>query len=381
MKNHCAVIDDVSIVSLTVCFFHPFEKGHFMKQLLVCLVVLSLCAPLYAQGTEVQTHEGQRVANVPLTANDSVVNMDTMPALPWKVELLHQGPEGWYNAYNRVIHVMYHLKAYNSLFNQEFQDMLAYYPAAQELFNNTAIIVGDKRYFQSFNDGVATTTQISGSDYTTLLGSTSVSTYSTHHDYGRISSGSGWYGPYDTMKVTIGGSCYELRESWHYSPIVLDMDGDNKLEASKGNYRPHPYTGTKLIPFDLNGDNFDEMVEWVGPNDGLLLQYKAGEKVNGNHLFGNAGGWRHGFEKLATLDKDNDGMLKGEELATLSVWQDKNMNGLAEADEVKSVSELGITMIKTSHTEDLVSSFQHNGAEKKMWDWYPTAFKAEKKQK
>lgn len=350
-----------------------------MKHLLVCLAVLSLCAVVQAQsnpGGEVRAQEARRIAAIEILENDANTDFNTPPLLPWKVELLHQGPEGWYNAYNRVIHVMYHLKAYNSLFNQEFNDMLTFYPAAQELFNNTAMIVNDKKYFQT---DYATQSEITAGEYSTLLGSTSVSTVSTHHDYGRISSGSGWYGPYQTMRVTIGGTAYELRESWHYSPIVLDMDGDNKLEASKGNYRPHPYTGAKLVPFDLNGDFFDEMVEWVGPNDGLLLQYKAGEKVNGNHLFGNAGGWRHGFEKLATLDKDGDGMLKGDELATLSVWQDKNKNGLADTGEVQSVSELGITMIKTSHTEDLVSSFQQNGAEKKMWDWYPTAFKAEKK--
>lgn len=349
-----------------------------MKHLMLCLVILSLfvCAVQAQPGQEVRNQEKKRIAAIDLIENDSNADTNTPPLLPWKVELIHQGPEGWYNSYNRVIHVMNHLRAFNSLFEQEFQDMLTFYPAAQELFNNTAMIVGDKKYFQT---DYATQGEINEGQYNNLLGDTSVSTVSVHHDYGRLGSGSGWYGPYSTMRVTVGGTAYELRESWHYSPLVLDMDGDNKLEASKGQYRPHPYTGVKLVPFDMNGDFFDEMVEWVGPNDGLLIQHKASEKVNGNHLFGNAGGWRHGFEKLATLDKNKDGMLKGQELATLSVWQDKNANGLADAGEVKSVSTLGITMIKTSHTEELVSSFEQNGAAKKMWDWYPTAFKAEKK--
>jgi hypothetical protein len=266
---------------------------------------------------------------------------------------------------------MQEMNQYHNAFSSEYDDIVAFFPGAMEIFNATSISVSDNAYFTGVK--YSSINELNESDYNTQI----TSTIEDSHYLGRFSGGTGSHS-LPVLSVSVGSTTYQLNETWCYTPIVLDMDGDGKLEASKGNYKPHPYTGVKLVPFDLNGDNFDDMVEWVGANDGLLLQYTPGEKVNGTHLFGNAGGWCHGFEKLGTLDKNQDGMLKDEELATLSVWQDRNSNGLVDAGEVRSVKELGITMIKVTHSEDMVSSFEQNGATKKMWDWYPTAFKANK---
>lgn len=177
--------------------------------------------------------------------------------------------------------------------------------------------------------------------------------------------------------LTYGDNKYTLQEHFSISPIVLDMDGDGKLEASKGKWLPHKYERSRLVEFDMNGDGFVDIVEWVGKNDGLLLEYKKGRRVNGRHLFGEVGGFKNGYEKLSVFDRNNDNILKGKELRKLSVWVDKNGNAKVDEGEVKSLKELKITQISLKHKR-LVSSFVQGGKTKKMWDWYPNVFQVKR---
>jgi len=154
------------------------------------------------------------------------------------------------------------------------------------------------------------------------------------------------------------------------TPIILDMDGDGKLEASGGMWLPHPMDkDAKTVAFDLTGNGFDEVIEWVGPHDGILLTYTPGETVTGNNLFGKAGGYDNGYEKLMTLDENQDKKLTGDELKTLSVWQDDG-NAKVDKGEVTSVASLGITEFGIEHA-NLVSYFVQNNVKKMTWDWNP----------
>jgi hypothetical protein len=165
-------------------------------------------------------------------------------------------------------------------------------------------------------------------------------------------------------------------------PIVLNMDGSGKLEASGGQWLPHPnhlYSGNLML-FDMKGDGFPMVMEWVGPQDGLLVHLNPNQirpngtaHVTGTDLFGTIGGWSNGYEKLAALDKDHDGKLMGAELKNLYVWQDLNDNGKVDPGELKSVQSLGITEIDTVPNARLVSHFVMNGKRYVMWDWYPNA--------
>jgi len=171
--------------------------------------------------------------------------------------------------------------------------------------------------------------------------------------------------------IVTGGTQYELNLYGISTPLILDMDGDKKLEASKGDWLPHRLAkDAKMVAFDINGDGFDEVVEWVGPNDGLLLVYN-GQQVTGNDLFGAAGGFDSGYEKLSAHDTDGNGIISGNELDELSVWQDKNGNAKVDSGEISSVTSLGISEIATNH-KLWVSSFKQNGETKVMWDWHPT---------
>jgi len=76
----------------------------------------------------------------------------------------------------------------------------------------------------------------------------------------------------EMVKFVTGGYEYTFYANSTETPIVLDMDGDGKLEASNGEWITHEMvvTAEKLVTFDMNADGFDELTEWVGPNDGLL---------------------------------------------------------------------------------------------------------------
>ena len=160
----------------------------------------------------------------------------------------------------------------------------------------------------------------------------------------------------------------------YISPIVLDMTGNGVLQASDGQHMPgHSYVKENNIVADFFGDGFEIAMEWVGPQDGLLVAPKADGSVDMSCLFGVAGGYESGYEKLSLYDKNGDGKVSGDELIGLAVWQDANTNGVADPGEVQSVQTLGITSLALTDKLDFTSSFERNGKSYKMWDWWPNA--------
>ena len=160
----------------------------------------------------------------------------------------------------------------------------------------------------------------------------------------------------------------------YISPIVLDMTGNGVLQASDGQHMPgHSYVKENNIVADFFGDGFEIAMEWVGPQDGLLVAPKADGSVDMSCLFGVAGGYESGYEKLSLYDKNDDGKVSGDELIGLAVWQDANTNGVADPGEVQSVQTLGITSLALTDKLDFTSSFERNGKSYKMWDWWPNA--------
>jgi len=160
----------------------------------------------------------------------------------------------------------------------------------------------------------------------------------------------------------------------YVSPLVLDLTGNGVLQASNGQNLPgHELVEGNMILADFYGDGFEIGMEWVGPQDGLLVAPKANGTVDMSCLFGTAGGYDNGYEKLSLYDTNKDGVVNGEELNGLSVWQDANGNGVANAGEVKTVQELGISEISLNADNKFVSSFTMNGKTNKMWDWWPNA--------
>jgi len=160
------------------------------------------------------------------------------------------------------------------------------------------------------------------------------------------------------------------------SPIVLDMVGSGKLEASNGQYLPHKTMSLKNAMFvDIYNNGFPVAMEWVGPNDGLLVAPKADGSIDATCLFGTTGGFDNGYDKLSLYDRNNDRQVSGDELSGLCVWQDKNQNGTADKDELATLSDAGITALSLNQ-KSFVSSFVRNGKTFKMWDWWPSCMDA-----
>jgi hypothetical protein len=129
------------------------------------------------------------------------------------------------------------------------------------------------------------------------------------------------------------------------SPIVLDLSGNgiNTLASNAG------------VSFDLNADGSKEQAGWVAGGDGLLVLDRNGDgSINdGSELFGtgttlaNGSKASNGYEALAELDVNGDGVIDAKDAAfsKLQVWVDGNADGVSSADELKSLTDLGITKL------------------------------------
>lgn len=176
----------------------------------------------------------------------------------------------------------------------------------------------------------------------------------------------------ESTPVTVGGLLYHLPGAERYvSPLVLDLDGDGRLSASGGLWQPHPgrLTGP-YAAFDIDGDGYKDVTEWIGAGDGLLTtSLRPG---SGQDLVGTAGGWPDGFTRLRALrDLDGDGLIREGELDGLFVWQDANTNGVADTGEVMPVQSLGLAWLSTVHTNSQSAFGRADGTGGLIWDWWP----------
>jgi hypothetical protein len=134
----------------------------------------------------------------------------------------------------------------------------------------------------------------------------------------------------------------------NYSPIVIDLSGDNILmsDASDG------------APFDTNG--FGKIVRVAFPlvpdDVWLALDRNGNGKLDdGSELFGNttplaAGGHaEHGFVALAELDSNRDGLVSAadEAFSRLLLWFDANRDGESVPSELTVLSGSRVVAIST----------------------------------
>ena len=133
-------------------------------------------------------------------------------------------------------------------------------------------------------------------------------------------------------------------------PLALDLNGDGKigtLPLARG------------VHFDMDNSGFAEKLSWIAPEDGLLVNLADGATrvSNGSQLLGNETRLpsgelaADGFEALAALDDNGDGKVDAQDaaFAHLRVWQDKNSDGIASADELFTLESLGIFSLATAY--------------------------------
>ncbi len=109
------------------------------------------------------------------------------------------------------------------------------------------------------------------------------------------------------------------------------------------------------VNFDLDNNGFAEKTAWIGTEDGFLALDRNNNKKfdNGSELFGDKVTLKSGltatsgFEALAELDTNGDKTIDvfDSDFSKLYVWFDKNHNGVSEAGEFKTLSEVNVKSI------------------------------------
>jgi len=331
-------------------------------------MILALTTFAFAAGSKINVNTSQDTFVLSNEAAGYLIN-----------ELVRAG-YGNLNLYQALVQIVNDTNpTVSGIITPAFLQALASCPASSEIFTTQLRDVTNKGLCVEIStDGTAQYKTIEGRDY-----------YGTYPTLGSDISGVGrglfthsTDSAHPLTSWSQGGivsTTYKAFAVGWSSPIVLDLAGTNKLDASGGKWLPHAgfVPGAKTVMFDITGTGFESMVEWVGPTTGILLMPGETANLTGNSLFGNTDGYKNGYDKLAGFDKNNDGKLTGAELKDFNVWIDANSDGKATSSEIKSAQSLNITEIAVTQ-KDFQSSFVQNGKTKYTWDWFPTYIAVEK---
>ncbi len=133
-------------------------------------------------------------------------------------------------------------------------------------------------------------------------------------------------------------------------PLAFDLDGDGIEVVSNNNG----------VMFDHNNNAVKTKTAWLSGDDAWLVLDKNNNGVidNGAELFGNnttlSNGQKakDGIKALADLDSNQDGIIdnKDTKFNDLKLWQDTNQDGISQAAELSTLSELGIQSINLTRT-------------------------------
>ena len=137
----------------------------------------------------------------------------------------------------------------------------------------------------------------------------------------------------------------------------------------------------RTVDFDLRGYGPAARWPWVKAELGFLVwdPLETGCVQSARQMFGSYTFQifrRTGYDALAALDDNADGILSGAELAGLSVWFDRDGDGRATAGEVTPLRALGVVSIAvTATTHDGIHPTNPRGLTLRdgrtlpTWDW------------
>ncbi|MEK0432158.1 MAG: hypothetical protein RL700_365 [Pseudomonadota bacterium] len=138
------------------------------------------------------------------------------------------------------------------------------------------------------------------------------------------------------------------------SPLVLDLNGDGVQTTRLSK------SFTQGVHFNLDAKGLPENTAWVSKEDGLLVRdlngdgkITSGRELFGNHtLLKNGSEAANGFEALAELDDNGDGLVDANDaaFAALKVWKDSNSNGITDAGELLTLVQAGVKSFTVSYT-------------------------------
>ena len=125
-------------------------------------------------------------------------------------------------------------------------------------------------------------------------------------------------------------------------PIMLDLDGDGiELVALEDS----------TVTFDMDRDGIADKTGWVGADDGMLvLDRNENGLIDDSHEISFASDDEQAItdlEGLRAWDTNRNGLLDAgdADFSRFQVWRDINQNGISEAGELFSLSQMGIRTI------------------------------------
>jgi hypothetical protein len=139
------------------------------------------------------------------------------------------------------------------------------------------------------------------------------------------------------------------------SPIIIDTDGKGfHLTSAEGG-----------VFFDIAGDGHPIQMAWTaaGSTNAFLALPRYGAITGGKDLFGNftpqpSSANPNGFLALAVYDLpenggNDDGIIdeKDAVFSSLRLWIDTNHDGIAQTDEVHTLTDLGVFSISLHYRE------------------------------
>jgi hypothetical protein len=188
-----------------------------------------------------------------------------------------------------------------------------------------------------------------------------------------------WKKEKDLKTLGLGGHTIVAEASGYLIPL-LDKDKDREEiatlteRAARLKKLPYPITPVAVplrdglracdfedpgaaVAFDVDGSGLMKRWTWITREAGWLVYDPAGRGAvtSGRQLFGGVTFWlfwQTGYDALAALDDNGDGVLAGDELKGLAIWHDANGDGVCNPGEVKPLSEYGIVAVSCRFERD-----------------------------
>lgn len=148
--------------------------------------------------------------------------------------------------------------------------------------------------------------------------------------------------PWKQKAIDAGKCSVEISASYNEftSPVSLLWSADVKIRevSSRSKFPLNPKEAGKW--FVWRGSGLTPLVVWDPANGGVIT---SAAQLFGTHTWGKE--WKHGYEPLASLDKDRNGWLENDELKDLALWFDFNQDGISDKGEVKQLADVDVTAL------------------------------------